>query len=189
VTVPRNLLIRKSVERGNLISKDLHDRLSRDLRRSLNQFTPKTGEPTFIRRRGIRAGRINPKLIESLEKDITRTFENYTKKDPRYGVPANVHGIAVTELRSAVSEMKASYMNEFRAANPDTQVFKRWIHNRSLSKEPRPHHMAHNRKTAAWDEPFVLSNGAVLMYPHDPAAPAEEVINCNCDYIVYVRRR
>jgi len=187
LAVPRAVIMRKSVERGNLIAADLHKSLSTKLRKVLSGFTPKTGESTMVSRRGKTAGKINNKLVAEFEAVLTDTFKSYTKKDPRYGVPANVHSIAVTEVRSAVNEMKAVYMERFMASNPDAEVMKQWIHNRALSKVPRPHHMAANGKTVKASESFLLSNGAVMRYPHDPMAPASEVISCNCDYLIFAR--
>jgi hypothetical protein len=186
--VPRGLNVKKAVERGTLMTDELRNRISSKLRKSLNQFTPKTGETTFVRRRGKKAGTINPKLISEFENDIIGVFENYTRKDSKYGVPSNVHSIAVTEFRSAVNEMKFRYMSTFMDNNPGFQVRKEWIHNKSLSKKPREHHMAMNKRSVSFNESFILSNGVVLRYPHDPEAPVKEVISCNCDYQIYINR-
>jgi len=187
VEIPEDLMVKKATAHGDLISNELHGRLSKKLRRVMREFTPMTKEPKYVRRRGAQAGTVNPNLVDQLTAEFTSTFKNYTKKDKRYGVPSNVHGIAVTELRSAVSEMKSVYMEQFMQDNPNVDVVKQWVHNRTLSKEPRPHHMSANGKKVKASQPFILKNGAVLMYPHDPNAPAEEVINCNCDYLVFAR--
>lgn len=185
---PRDIQTKKSVERGELISRELHDRLGDALRRKLHEFTPKTGEGTYIRRRGKKAGTINPRLIREFEAELRKEFDSYTTKDSRYGMPTNVHAIAVTEFRSAVNEYKSIYMERFLEANPDTQVYKQWVHNRALSKEPRENHMALNGVRKEWSELFDVADGVRMRFPHDPAGPAGEIINCNCDYLIYARR-
>lgn len=46
---------------------------------------------------------------------------------------------------------------------------------------PRPGHVALDGITIPFEEAFVNPNtGTMLMYPHDPTAPAQEVINCGC---------
>lgn len=58
---------------------------------------------------------------------------------------------------------------------------KRWMKSGKL--HPRPHHDAAHGQVRAVDEPFHLlgPKGIVkLMFPHDPAAPAAETINCGC---------
>lgn len=184
----RGVFMRKAAVSGKRMIDTLRDRLTKNLRESMMQFTPKTGEATFITRRGVRAGRVNPKLVEEFERDMKSTFEGYTRTDPSYGVPANIHQIAVTELRSTADEVKASYMDEIARRNPDFAIRKRWVHNKRLSEQPRPHHMAIDGQTVKWDEHFVLGNGFRMRYPHEPGAPPEEVIGCNCDFDVLVQR-
>lgn len=36
-------------------------------------------------------------------------------------------------------------------------------------------------------KPFKLANGVTLMFPHDPKAPAKEVINCGCTSIPFMK--
>jgi hypothetical protein len=188
IQFPRDIQAKKAVERGDLISKELHDRIGLELRRKLAEFTPKTGEGTYVRRRGSQAGTINPRLISEFEDSLNKTFESYTKTDSRYGMPTNVHAIAVTEFRSAVNEYKSVYMERFIAANPDTRITKVWQHNKSLSREPRENHMRLNGVRKAWDESFDMGNGIRMRHPHDPQGPPGEIINCNCDYLIVARR-
>lgn len=181
----RSVFIRKAAERGKRLTDDLRDSLTGNLRDTLQDFD-KTGKQSFITRRGVAAGRINPELVERFEGRITKTFWNYTKRDPSYGIPANIHDIAVTEVRSAADNIKWEYVKALRKRNEKAWFLKRWKHNKSLSKEPRPHHMAIDGQEAELEEPFVLGNGVRIMYPHDPEADAEEVINCHCDFDVII---
>jgi hypothetical protein len=191
----RSVFIKKAAEDGKLISDTLRDRLTGNLREALNQFTPKTGEQTFITRRGVRAGRINQKLVKEFEKNIRGTFKNYVRKDPAIGVPKNVAGIAVTEMRSTVTDIKKEYMTQLSEKNENLVIKKTWIHNKSLSVEPRKGHMQQDGVTKAFDKKFKVALfkkikgrwfkvGVTFMdKPYDPEAPAVQKIGCNCDIL------
>lgn len=96
-----------------------------------------------------------------------------------------------TALHKARYDAIAQQIASGKIAQQD--VRKVWKH---LPQErPRLHHQAMNGKSVAWGEPFVLSNGASLEFPHDPAAPASETLFCKClwlpkiDYSASVVRR
>jgi hypothetical protein len=195
----RSVFTLKAAQNGKLISDTLRDRLTGELRETLAEFTPKTKEQAYIVRRGPTAGRINPKLVRELQEKIHSTFEAYTKKDPRFGVPSNVKNIAVTELRSSVSIVKREFTKVLLQKNPGLELKKTWIHNASLSKVPRKGHLQLNGKTIPYKELFtipvyksikgkVVRTGSVTGdSPHAPGLPADQVIGCNCD-IVYTAR-
>lgn len=182
----RSVFIRKGAESGKRLTDDLRDRLTKNLRQTMTQFTPKTGEQTFLFRRGPRRGRVNPRLVQDFERQITGTFTTYTKKDPSYGVPKNVQAIAVTEVRSVADEVKWNYAQNLAKANRDIDVSKRWIHNKALSEEPREHHMIIDGQRRSLAVDFTLGNGVKLRFPHDPQAPVGEVISCHCDMDILV---
>lgn len=184
--------VRKAAINGQKITDTLRDRLTKNLRDRMREFTPQTGEATYLTRRGSRAGRVNPKLVDKFQKDIRKTFESYTKRNPEYDMPSNIRNIAVTEFRSTVDEVKYQYMVKLQEKNPDFEIRKRWIHNKRLSAEPRDNHEAMEGVTVRFDEPFMVPSerrGKIAMrYPHDSQAPEEEVIGCHCDFDVLVRR-
>lgn len=195
----RSVFIRKAAESGKVLSDTLRTRLTSNLRDALNTFTA-TGEQAMVRRRGRAAGTISPKLIREFEDSVRGTFQDYRRRDPKFGVPANVRAIAVTEVRSTVDDIKQRYAVAFTDQNPDVEMTKVWIHNRALSRQPRPGHLAAHGQTVALEERFRIETfqdsdgrsvrtGSVLMlHPHDPLAPASEVIGCNCE-IEYRARR
>lgn len=199
----RSVFVRKAAQQGAVISDTLKDALNKDLRGALSQFTESTGEQTYLRRRGAKAGTINPKLIADFENRLTKTFENYVKKDPSLGMPKNIHTIAVTEVRSTVNEAKSTFVNRLKQKNPDLSVQKRWVHNASLSKENRPGHKQVDGRTVKDTEAFkvprykkvkgkwVRIGFTLMMHPHDPTAPTDQVIGCNCDveHIISRKRR
>jgi len=197
----RAIHVRKSAESGKLISDSLRDSLTKSLRSRLNTFSEITGEQSFVTRRGEKAGRINKNLLQGFEKDITKVFTNYTKKDKKLGLPKNIHTIAVTEARSSINEIKNTYTEKFAEKNPDIILKKKWIQNRNLAKKPRKGHSIVNEKIIAFKDFFKVplykiikgketKVGVTMMkFPHDPSAPAEQVIACNCDYDIVVTKK
>lgn len=85
--------------------------------------------------------------------------------------------IVHTELARGFST--ASYERLAQAADLVPGLQKRW--RKSGKLHPRVEHAAINNQVQDWNKPFVLHGGRVtMMYPHDPAAPAAETINCGC---------
>jgi len=197
----RTIHLRKVAEQGKFISGTLRDKLTQNLRSIMTEFETKTGEPSFIRRRGITAGRINPKLIGVFEKQTKQVFENYVKRDKKLGMPKNIHTIAVTEVRSSINEIKNSYTDQLIKENPEIQSRKRWIHNTMLSKKPRRGHKMIDGQVVPFNEMFKVPRykqlkgkqvrvGTTLMsHPHDPNAPIDQIIGCNCDFDIIVSRK
>ena len=196
-TLPDNqVYIKKTADSGKLITNSLRTRLSKDLQEVLKDFrTEVTDEPAFIRRRGTRAGTINPKVVDLFQEKITETFLNYTKKDSRFGVPANVRTIAVTEARSAIHDIKRAYADQLLSRNPGIRMKKRWIQNKSISKNPRRGHSEVHGTVVAYSDKFLVPlynkqqrRIAVtpMTGPHDPAAPKAQVISCSCDLEIFV---
>lgn len=193
--------IRKGAERGMVLSDELRNSLSNNLRETLSEFTPKTKEPTYVRRRGVTAGNINPDLIKEFQGKIKETFTNYVKKDPKYGVPGNIREIAVTEVNSTVNNIKTSYVSRLLAVNENAVVEKTWLHYPGRSKEPRiGHSIVAKQKAKKFDQYFhvplymkkrgrwVRIGYDMMLHPHDPNAPAEQVISCHCDVQYKIRR-
>lgn len=180
----RSVFFRKAAEKGTRLTDTLRDRLNKDIRDVMQS-------EGLIARTGITAGSVKRSTIKKLESRIKETFQNYTKKDPKFGIPSNIHTIAVTEVRATVNSIKNEYAEKLALKN-GLIAKKKWIHNKSLSKKPRPHHMRVNGKVININETFKLKNekGNIveLRHPHDPLAPASEVISCNCD-IDYIMRK
>lgn len=53
-----------------------------------------------------------------------------------------------------------------------------WKHSRQ--ENPRIQHLAMNGKEISWGERFVMPDGTVMAYPHDPDAPIEHTAFCKC---------
>lgn len=189
----RSVFAKKSLEKGTIISQTIKDRLNADLRAVLKDFTTETGQASFVRRTGKLAGTINPDLVERFEATIEKTFQSYTKKNPKLGMPTNIHAIAVTETRTTINEIKTLFVEKVIEKNPEVKVKKQWLHNPGLSKEPRPGHAKMHLKTIGIDDKFKVprffkERGKWVQYgntpmdrPHDPTAPLDQIITCNCD--------
>jgi hypothetical protein len=172
------------------ISNTLRIGLTENLREKINSFKSRFKEQTYIKRR------INPSLESEMQREIKETFENYTKKDPAFGVPKNIRAIAVTELRTAVSNIKSRVAHAIESMNPTLKLKKRWIHNPHLSKDPRNIRIGHAKINGTrkllqeyFDVPLYKVIVGIpihiqtdkMMQPHDLNAPASQVINCHCD--------
>lgn len=182
----RSVSIMKAADTGNLITDNLRDKLTGNLRKVLE-------EPKYMRRRGALAGTLKESAINDFEKSITKTFENYRKKDPRIGIPTNVHAIAVTEVRTVVDEIKNDYAAAVMRKNPDVVVTKVWKHNPGLSKEPRRDHKALDGVEIGINEKFVIHSPDGKTYyaqhPHAPGLPPEQSIGCNCEAVYKIQRK
>ena len=198
----RALHIRKVAESKDFVSETLRSNLTKTLRDTIGEFMEDTGETAMVPKRGSTTGRIHPDLINQFEKNITNVFQGYTKKHPRFNMPSNVHDIAVTEIRSSINEIKNSYTQRLLEKNEeDFEVTKTWIQNKSKSKVPRKGHSLVNGKTIGFREIFMVphyekEDGKVVQmfvtpmkHPHDPNAPGSQVIGCNCDFDIKIRRR
>ena len=139
-------------------------------------------------------------MIAEFEQRITDTFQNYVKKDPKIGIPRNIDAIAKTEIRTTVNNTKKIFADELQKKNPDLKLRKMWIHNNSLSSEPRPGHVQLDKKIVDYDKPFHVKQykkfkgkwikiGVIEMeHPHDENGGASNNISCNCDWQILARR-
>jgi uncharacterized protein with gpF-like domain len=80
--------------------------------------------------------------------------------------------IARTETHGA-----ANYGAGRAARETNLPLNREWI--ASGDERTRETHAEADGQIVGMDEPFTVG-GASLMYPGDPAGPAEEVINCRC---------
>ena len=153
-----NVTVRKGAEDGKMITDTLRDVLTRGLRKAI------TDNPNDTE-----------KAIAQMQSHVKDTFTTYTTSHAKM--------IAVTEVRSSVDLSKAEYVRELIARNPNKlRVTKKWVHHDHLVKVPRLTHKAIDGEKVLFNQPFSIG----LMYPHDPNAPASEVIGCQCGYQVEV---
>lgn len=96
--------------------------------------------------------------------------------------------IAKSETFSALEAGRREAVRQ-ALENPDVEgATKRWQHN--LSLEPRLDHVSLGQAPArGFDEPFIMGNGAVMQYAHDPAGGPENNANCRCITVYRIRMR
>ncbi len=92
--------------------------------------------------------------------------------------------ITKTEMGRTFSKATQSRMEE--AASQVDGLEKQWLH-KGHPRVARPYHLALNGLHIPVDEPFLVGNVA-MMFPRDPKAPINEVINCGCDHVPYHSR-
>ncbi len=87
---------------------------------------------------------------------------------------------ATTIVRTEISRVYsvAAYQRLVQAAARVPGLKKQW--RKSGKVHPRPFHDLADGQVREVGEAFGFGNGAHLMFPHDPAAPASETINCGC---------
>jgi hypothetical protein len=181
ITKKHDLLALKAAEKGNYITQTLRDRLTQDLRDTLQKMPSGT--------------KLNQSLVKEFKSKIKDTFSNYTKDDPKLGVPTNIRNIAVTETKYAVNNIRKIYMNELVARNPDLEYKKTWKHYKTYSKVYRRGHEEQNGKTIVMNEKFAVNEfkyhkgrwiktGKIIMmdHPHDDQVnELGEKIGCSCE--------
>lgn len=172
------------------ISNNLRMALTEKLREKVNTFLGWHKEQTYLKKR------INGKLESEFEDEVRQTMHNYIRRDPSFGMPSNIHAIAVTELRTAISNIKRNVADRIREDNPGIMPKKTWIHNAHLSKDIkniRPGHKKMNGNVipmdAVFDVPVIVKIGGTnfqigtvpMAGPHDPNAPIDQLVSCHCD--------
>jgi hypothetical protein len=196
-----NLQLLKVQERGKLIKNTLKNALTRKLRETYDSFTGKTGEPSYLIRRGKTTGKINNKLVQEFQNRITEVFQSYTVRNPKFNVPSNIKTIAVTEIRSIINPLKKIYADNLIAKNRNNlEFYKTWIHNAFLSKVPRRGHLRMNNVKISYNakfrlpiykklgKRFFITHYLECNHPHDESLPLSEKIGCNCDWIITAKR-
>lgn len=174
--------IRKAADRGELLGKTMREDLRKTIKRSLLEQNITTT-----------TGKVSIKAIKNVEKNLNGYFEGYVKKVPKFGMPSNVHTIAVTESRSIINQIQHEYSSKMMVDNPGYKMKKKWVHNGGLSDEDRKGHERIDGQTKDLDKPFsipvYIKKGGVYvftgkwiqaMHPHAANLPVSEVIGCHC---------
>lgn len=146
---------RRDLERGSAaaLDRELRDRRSdRSVERALE-----TGKP------------LKPEQIDRMVDRYREGWVNYRAET-----------IARTEATRAVHEGATDAWNQ-AIDNGDVradQLVRTW--HAATDSRTRDSHRRLNGQQVGIDEPFETDGGALLRYPGDPSAPADEIINCRC---------
>lgn len=103
--------------------------------------------------------------------------------------------IGLEETKTALLSVRDNAVRQQIDAGKITaqEVTKKWL--RTGSEHPRLQHEMMVGQKVTFDTPFVAPDGTLLMYPHDPKAPARHRIGCKCrmeyeiDYVAAGLRR
>lgn len=142
--------------------------------------------------RSIRLAAIGGKTPYATMQDVTRIL-GIKARDGAWGRrrrPEVVRGIAARAETIVRTEMgrvfNLGHAEQARQTNEHTPLVKGWLatgdHRTRLS-----HLKAHRQYTGngmiPFNQPFIIG-GVKMQHPHDPTAPAREVVNCRCREIV-----
>jgi len=142
---------------------------------------------------GVKIASVHDTLIGDIIKSIQNSLgENGTVIDLRNAIQSLIEKsqtfykwqslrISRTETTSAsnFSAIKTAEMS-------DLVLQKEWIS--VIDNRTRYDHRFENGQFTDLDKPFIMQSGALLQYPGDTTAPANEVINCRCT-VAFVPKR
>lgn len=187
--IRRSNVIRKAADNGQLMSKTRRAEMNDIIKRVLKTKQIET-----------KGGLVSKSIHLEVKKELNKYFANYTKNSPPFGIPKNLHAIAVTETKGAINNMRHEYMKASSdiSKKEGFAIYKKWRHNASLSlskgTQSRPNHIAMARQKAIPMESqfeLILLDSKVkvsINNPHDSTLPASEVISCNCDVYYFFKR-
>lgn len=187
---PKSVFLRKGAERGDLITENLKNKLSNDIRSVLEK-------PEYFRTRGALTGTLKNKAFIDIQDKMLDTFKNYTRYDSSIGIPSNIKNIVTTEVRSVVNQTKQEFYDKLLRKNPDTIITKRWIHNGNIwgsrDYKARFYHKLLHMKEIGFSENFKIRDEKKNItysapYPHYETLPSEQVIGCSCG-VQYILRK
>ena len=123
--------------------------------------------------------KFSEKVMAQKVTNVTQTTKNTINKIIVNGQTkgVNVKDIA-KEIAQKVKGMETTSSTTYQNGLEQAGLEKTWWHIGG-GKTDRPSHLACDKETIGADEVFSCG----LKYPHDPDAPAEEIINCHCELV------
>lgn len=122
------------------------------------------------------------RLLRSGKPLTAAQIDNITRSYSNRLLLSRGRTIAITERGLAINQGRIdSYKNAAdKYGISHDRIVKTWVYTGRSTKE-RPTHVAANRQSVVGiDTPFDIG-GTQMLYPHDPAAPASETVNCSCE--------
>lgn len=116
---------------------------------------------------------------------IDKMVERYRQRMLAY----RAENIARTEAGRALSlgRDEAMQQNIDSGAINAQLVDQKWA--TIIDGRERLSHETMNGQVVPWGQPFVSGAGNRLRFPHDPQAPADEVIGCRCSKLFVIRKK
>lgn len=125
----------------------------------------------------INAAQANGASIPEVSKQISELLDTTATDKWKHRATT----VARTELISAYNGGTYDAFSFIADNNPVDSYQKRWL--ATLDNRTRPDHAKADLQVVPWGTPFTVG-GFQMMYPGDPAAPASEVINCRCTFLM-----
>lgn len=183
-------------------------RVGAEMNRDLKRYVRDIYESTFMRsiyewvqtNLGLRITQVNEYTIELIQQLVTDSLDRgYSVSQMRAYLQRRLNSPAFTRMRSlriarTETTTAANHGAYVAAGESDLVLDKLWISVIDDRTRPVPgskenaNHRIQNGKTSPKDENFVMSDGTTMMFPGDPKAAADQVINCRCS-VGYVPRR
>jgi hypothetical protein len=124
--------------------------------------------------RDVAAGKPNPLTSDQVAEMTAKYSDRLLKR--------RAEDIARTETAQGVEMARAEATKQAldKTGLPDNAVIKTWVHQGGV-RGARDVHLAMNKRTVTGiDMPFILPDGSVMLYPHDPAGGVKNNANCRC---------
>ena len=139
--------------------------------------------------RDIRDRRFDPSVRRMLEDEeplgaerISRMVERYRERYLTYRAETIARTESLRVLGQAREEALRQVVDD--VGLPRGAVRRVW--RATMDARVRDTHAAMDGQEVGQDEPFESPSGALLMFPGDPSAPPEEVINCRCTVLTEI---
>lgn len=141
--------------------------------------------------RDLRDRRFDGSVRRAVDGTKPLTAEQIDKMTERYRqrmLTYRAENIARTEAGRALSLGRDEAMQQnidSGAINPQ-MVDQKWA--TIVDGRERLSHETMNGQVQPWGQPFISGSGNRLRFPHDPLAPADEVIGCRCSKVFVIRK-
>jgi hypothetical protein len=123
---------------------------------------------------------VNGASIPDVQNQIEQLFGDTST--PKW--KARARTVARTEVVGAYNGGLHDAFSMIVAADPDTDYVKRWL--ATEDARTRPDHVEADGQTVPFGQPFTVG-GFQMQHPHDPTAPAKEVVNCRCVELLEIK--
>lgn len=107
---------------------------------------------------------------------VDRIVTAYSNRALKY----RADNLALTETNIALAQAQNDAFGQQIAAGKldPRDLTKTW--GATVSREPRPEHLAMAGTAVPFDQPFILPDGTRCSGPHDPSLPARHLLGCKC---------
>ena len=124
--------------------------------------------------RDVAAGKDNPLTRDKVDEMVAKYSDRLLAR--------RAEDISRTETASGVEMARAEATRQAmeKAGLGDEALTKRWVHSGGIDDARQQHLVMHGKEVIGEDTKFVLPDGTLMLYPHDPAGGAKHNINCRC---------